>query len=463
MIETLRLGVCDAPARRNSHLGNENGAAGVMAHQVAEIARVRIGTLTAAMAPVSGVEDQEVRVVRVDVIRGEQARGEGRGRDHALRIDGGPVVVVNDALEAAARAAQTLEDPILLLARGLGRMHERVQRRPVREGNRAGLAVGFRFVRGHGLERRCDPGLHARPRFEADVPALEALRAVRTRDPIECAHRERLPLPSQDDAEQPGRGVGLELAQPGAVPGEGVAGTGSHLDIAVNGIDHTADLVCVLPIPVRLVESVVGRKLDPDALDEIQRCPGVGAILHYQSAVENGRKQRVHAHDVRVHRADFSEPVAVDVFVNGKLGGELSREGDPHVHPLDEQGDPRLTLVDLEVPRAGAKRHLHGRRGSFRRPQAAVLECGPRPAGRGQRLSKRGGRLFIRRHGGENLAQQRDRLVGPLRSQVDERGGLESFGVVRCQLLRAPEGVLGSGIVSRLEPRVTQPRPPSRA
>ena len=213
MIEPLRLGVCDAPARRNPELRDEDGTAGVMADQLAQIARIGVGALR-PRAP--GIRD-----------RGSGSPGSRDRRDTSVnrpagkagveamrsRVDAPAVVVVHDAFAPRRRASHPLEDRVLLCARGLG-------------GCVSGSSVG-QFVKASGQTRRTVPA-----RCAAAVSRVEAIQhsmrvpdarrtyrpskpcgLIRARGPIECTHRVRLPLPSEDDAEQPRRDVGIEDAR----------------------------------------------------------------------------------------------------------------------------------------------------------------------------------------------------------------------------------------------------------
>ena len=193
-----------------------------------------------------------------------------------------------------------------------------------------------------------------------------------------------------------------------------MTGARGHLDVSVNGVDDAADLVGVLGVELRLVEPVVGRKLHPDPLNEMQRRLRMRAVLR-ASAVEGGRKQRVDAHDVRVHRADLSEPVAVEVFVHGKLRGELPGKRDADVHALDEQGNPMPHLCGL---RSSASRRETAPSGTPRARSGArsrrILECGrPRRRQRPPPVQARTAAASSAGTARENLAEEG--IAGPAR------------------------------------------------
>ena len=146
VVQPLGLQVREATGRGHTVLGDEQRAPRVVALQVEQIPVVVRGAGGGTRRPVRRIEPDEVRVVGVDVIRGEVA-GDVRGGgtdDH--RVERLAVVVV--LLEPHVRGeAQTLPQCLLLGGSGLGGVVQGVERRPIGVGDRPRCAPDLPLVR----------------------------------------------------------------------------------------------------------------------------------------------------------------------------------------------------------------------------------------------------------------------------------------------------------------------------
>ncbi|HCU10966.1 MAG TPA: hypothetical protein DGB72_02445 [Gemmatimonadetes bacterium] len=159
MIPALRLEVPNAARGRHAVLADHDRHVAVMCDELPQIAEVVARALGRPSFQVSGIDQEKIGIVRVRVVGGEHAGRKRRRRTHSYCIKSNGVVVVllghfDDLL------APRLEHRNLLSLRGLGRVHQRIERRPVRVGNRA-----LRVVLPH-LEAHQVITLLGKPRLE---------------------------------------------------------------------------------------------------------------------------------------------------------------------------------------------------------------------------------------------------------------------------------------------------------
>jgi hypothetical protein len=174
----------------HAELGDHHRLAGMVGAHVAQVGGVRVG----GGAQV-GLQAQEVRVVRIGMVGGEEASGPGRRGAQVHRVHGHEV----------------------LGGQRLVRVAERVVGQPVGEGQRAAPAAGG-LERGQAVQPGGDPGLHRRGfRRGRDVAALVGRRA--RVEPVGRPDGPRVPLDPGRPGEQPARDVGTVGAA--RVPGAG--------------------------------------------------------------------------------------------------------------------------------------------------------------------------------------------------------------------------------------------------
>jgi hypothetical protein len=310
-MEPLGVEVGEAAARGQAELGDEEGHLPVVGLEALQV-------LAVAPPLQARLVDQEVGVVGVHVVGGEEARGAIGGGAQVGGVQGHGVLFMEGACPRGLHPFPAgLPQAVLLLEAGLAFPGEGVQGGPVDEAQRSCGAVGLPLVLGQAVQDLGEIGLKgARPGeglYEA-APVGPPRVAL-----VVGGHGVGLKLPPHQKAQGPRGDVG------GVVP-VGVAGLGRAAEVAVEGVQDLPPFQeelfqeGALPVPVALLLG----EFRPDALEEVEGALGVGQVVAQEGPVEGGRQEGVDPDGVGPHGGEELQPGPVEPDLLRELGREAA-------------------------------------------------------------------------------------------------------------------------------------------
>ena len=232
------------------------------------------------------------------MVGGEETRRHRRGRRDLGRVERDGVVFPSLFAQRFGEGDAVLRLPgVLFVAVRFGRVRQRIERRPVGEGQRVERAEAFRLVAGRELAPLGDPRLHGAAAGHGEVPPGERgdLRVFL----VERLDGVRFPLAADDGGEQPRGGVRL-------VEARRVAGALGKGESAVHRVDDAGGFL-VEGFDVGGVRVVVPfRQLRPHPLHEPQLARRGKPVVRGECRVEPRGKDRVDAHRVGAETATMS-------------------------------------------------------------------------------------------------------------------------------------------------------------
>ncbi len=470
VVHPLGLEMRHTARRRHAVLRHEHRSPGMMAPQVQQVAEVVRRSLGRARRPVSGIEIDEVGIVRVGMIRREIPGQVRRGRPNQHRVQCVHVVVVLLEPGVGGKAGAPPQGLLLDAAR-LGGVAQRVERRPVRIGDGPLGVVNVPFVLQQLVTLLRQPHVCRRAARHGEKPPL--VGAAAARPPVVRVNRERLPLPSQ----HPGQHV---IRDVGVVASPCVSRAGGDQRATVHHVHRPPHLAAEVALPARGVVVAAGWQLGPYALHEPEGVLGVPFVPPRERPIKRGREDGVQPHRVRVGCGDQLEPASIRGVVCGELGRELPRQRGAEVDPLHIERLPALCRPHLEaLPlcarrdlRLGAARRGRGREPRVRAPREQLIDRVDVIPRQRDRSSQRADRLAplaqpppghaqtvppVRRGRvrGERALEQSLRLPGTPLAQQHEPGADGRTGGARTQ--RLGSGELGRRRLERAAPVGTPP------
>ena len=333
----------------------------VVPHEILEIGEVVAPPRLLGHLLISGIQVEEIRIVGIGMVAGEQARLARGISLHLFHVQSQGIVVVFPDQLGAGGEAKALHPGQLNGLGGFGGMGQGIQGGPVGVSQRALCVVGIEFIGQeivHGLGHENFGGVALVNGQESSFVIFQPLMML-----VEGLDAVRLPLAAQDDRQGP-------LGHIGPVGPTGVTRPGRKVRAAVDQVHHRTHFRSPGRPPASVPEIVVRRQLGPDAVDQPDGSDSLGVVIS-QSFVEVRRMDGVHPHHIDAQRGHLCDPARVDGFVR-ELAGMLAGQRSSQVDALDEEGTPAiLAIADLESlpqdPRGhlepgGANQRVHGRR-----------------------------------------------------------------------------------------------------